>query len=160
MPEVEIIGVHPLEPTEKLFKEAFELKYGGIDLGHRERMEAEQHVRDELSQVVLVEVLVRDRDDTLSIDDFGQSEGESVGAEGQVAYMEVLLSDDGARALSEPFDSIRFSDLASPHARLVFFLHYFDSTRPVLTSCGPKMPPALTPTPKRLAKIIRYEPVD
>jgi hypothetical protein len=161
MPGIEMIGAYPIDVTEALFKEAYDMKYdGGVGLTSAEEAETRALVREELTGVVLVELLVHDVDEACNISDFGQTDGNELGASDQVAYAEVLLNDDGTRLLSEPFDNIDFDALRGQTARIAFFLHFYDPERPILTSYGPIPAPPRTPMPERLRKIISYEPVD
>ena len=155
MPEVEIIGVYPLQVTPELIEEAFDLKYGGIELDSAARREAERAVREELSSVVLVEVSIKGCTDHLDVGHFGQSDRATLGPNDQVAYDEVFLSEDGREIIGH-----EFSEIESRNVRLAFFLHYFDAGKPILTSFGPVNPPKPSPMPQRLANLIKYEPVD
>ena len=161
MPRIEMIGAYPIDVTEALFKEAYDMKYeGGAGLSGAEEAEARAHVREELTGVVLLEMLVHEVDEACSISDVGQSEANELGASDQVAYAEVLLNDDGTRLLTQPFDDIDLDALRGQTARIAFFLHFYDSERPILTSYGPIPAPPRTPMPDRLREIISYEPVD
>lgn len=154
MPLVEILGVHPLQVTAELIEEAFETKYGGLDLTAAERDEAEAAVREDLASVVLIEAWVRGAEKRFDPGRIGQAQAGAIGRLGQIAYDEAVLSDDGAALLGRDVDEHRGRDL-----RLAFFLHYYRPDDPILTPFGPVSAPALTPMPDRLASLIRYEPV-
>jgi hypothetical protein len=64
---VQIQGVYRVPLTDKLFAEAMELKYGGENLSSQERIETEAGVREELSSVVLIDVVVNDGGEGLLI---------------------------------------------------------------------------------------------
>lgn len=130
MPSVEIVGVHPIQGAQGYFGQ-------------------------ELGLVVLVEAWIRDRDDRLKFGGFGQSEGVTLGPQDQVAYDEVFLSDDGSAVAAHDLRPLDASDL-----RVAFFLHFYEASRPILTSYGPVHAPDPTPLPERLSKLITYEPVD
>jgi hypothetical protein len=124
-----------------------DLKYGGMSLSRRERKRAEASVRAELVSVVLVEAIVEHADERFDVSDFGQP-GSS-----QAAYDEAFLSPDGRSVVS------RFKAPSTDPLRLVFFLHFFDSSKPLTTSYGEVGIPAITGFPERLSACISYEPV-
>ncbi len=75
--------------------------------------------------------------------DFGEFTQETPGEpkeNWQVAYDEQVL-EDGAE-----------------ESRSVFFFHYLDCARPLLTPCGPVDLPEPTPMPERLSHIEYWEP--
>jgi hypothetical protein len=74
----------------------------------------------------------------------------------QAPWLERYLDPDGARVLTEAFDPPP-EGLTS--TRVVFFMHFLDLDRPLLTPEGPVDLPAPTELPDRLAAV-EYEPVD
>ncbi len=154
MPTIEIIGVHPIEVTDDLLAQAYEAKYGFSELAGDERRDTEEYLKAELASVVLVEAWARDRDRAFNLCDFGQSANDTLGPDDQVAYDERYLSGDGQwmrPSLVERFDE---RDL-----RFTFFLHAYDASRPILTCYGPVKPPAVAPMPRRLGRLVLYEPL-
>lgn len=77
-----MLGVYKVELSEEIFNNAMEGKYGGIELSEKQRMEAEKAVRDELSSIVLLDIIVNNPDETFSMNDCKQSDSN------QVAYDE------------------------------------------------------------------------
>jgi hypothetical protein len=154
MAHVEIIGVHPIQVTDELVREASELKYGYLE-DPDERRDALQLAREEVESVVLIEALVKDRDERFDLAHFGQSQGDELGPNDQVAYDEIFLSDDGTSVIARDERDVRARDL-----RIAFFLHFYQDTRPLLTSYGPIQLPSKTPMPVRLSAITQYEPID
>jgi hypothetical protein len=150
MAHVEIIGVHPIEVTDELVQEAFEVKYGYLE----DPDDALQLAREEVESVVLIEALVKDRDDRFDVAHFGQSQGDKLAANDQVAYDEIFLSDDGTSVIARGQREVGAGDL-----RIAFFLHFYQDTRPLLTSYGSVPLPPKTPMPQRLSAITKYEPV-
>jgi hypothetical protein len=146
-PKIQIVGVYKIEITDKVFQQAMDIKYGGMKLSRRERKRAEKNVRDELSSVVLFEVLVEQADAQFDVGDFGQPGSD------QAAYDEAYLSPDGTSVVSW------FGVPDMDPLRIVFFLHFFDSTKPLATSYGEVGIPATTDIPERLRSVISYEPV-
>ena len=155
MPSVEIIGVHPIEVSDKLLREACKIRRGAQDLDDRARTEVERTVAEDLAGTVLVEARIRGRDRALFLGDFGQSADDIVQPDDPVAYKEHFLNDDGSDIVWTVLEKVR-----GPDVRVVFFLHQYDPHRPILTSYGPVPPPPTTPMPARLARIIWYTPVE
>ena len=155
MPSVEIVGVHPIEVSSALLREACKIRYGAQDLDDRARAEAEQRVADDLARTVLVEACIRGRDRAFFLGDFGQSDADIVQPDDPVAYDEQFLNDDGTNIVGAVLEKVR-----GPDVRVAFFLHQYDPKRPILTSYGAVPPPAPSPMPGRLARIIRYTLVE
>lgn len=69
----------------------------------------------------------------------------------QAAYDEVLLNTDGTEIVS----------IFNQHnIRSIFFFHFLNITKPLITQFGPINLPQITEMPERLKKIIKYYPVD
>ena len=86
-------------------------------------------------------------------DDPGQPE-----SNWQVAYDERALNAAGDAAVTESFELDARSELLRGDVRLVFFVHYLDTSRPLLTPFGPIALPAPRPAAPRLASIEYQEP--
>jgi hypothetical protein len=155
MPRATIIGIHPLDAGEELFDQAVTDRYGLISLSpdRQTRESAFEVVRRDLASVVLVEMIIRDRDRRMYMGDFGQSRGDVLGAGDEVACFEVFLSADGTERLADYLDEV-----PGPDVRVAFFLHDFKPSRPILTSYGPVDPSVLTPMPARLRRLAAYKP--
>ena len=149
IPRVEVLGAYRVRLTQKLFLHALEVKYAGLDLQGDECRQAERATREELSQVVLLEVLISKRDKRFDIGDFGQKGSD------QAPYDEHFLSEDGSRVIAEGFDVPSGKTL-----RCAFFLHFFDPAKPLETSYGKVVVPPIQPMPRRLHKLVPYEPMD
>ena len=147
-PNTQILGAYKLAATPDLFAQAMESKYGGLALSNNERRLAEEHVRNELASVVLIEALISGRDERFSVGDFGQTGSD------QAPYSEVFLSADGRAVIAEAYDVPADSTL-----RIAFYLHYAEPDRELNTSYGPVKLPPLQSIPKRLAELMPYEPV-
>jgi hypothetical protein len=148
-PSTEVLGTYRVDVDDRLLDEAFELKYGGLKLSRREKKEALRSIREELAGVVLVEVIVRDRDERFDVADFQQAGSD------QAPYDEAFLSEDGSRVVSRSFQVPPTEPL-----RITFFLHFFDSRLPLQSSYGDLPLPALQEMPGRLRELVPYEPVD
>ena len=129
--------------------EALELKYGGLELTPEERATAESSIRAEIGDVVLVEVVVANRDAKFDLSQFGQPRSD------QAPYDEAYLDATGTTIIARAFEPPDAESL-----RVAFFLHFFDATKPLATSYGNVSLPVLKEMPDRLRAIIKYEPVD
>jgi hypothetical protein len=91
---IDVLGVYSLDVDDRMLDDAYDLKFGGLQLSDADAEEARRTVRDEISGVVLVELLVHDRDGRFDVADFHQ-----VGSD-QVAYDEAFLTADGGCAVA------------------------------------------------------------
>lgn len=147
-PTIQILGIYKLDPTDELIEEAMQAKYGGMNLTESELGKAREAVLEELSSVVLVDVLISDPDERFDIGDFGQPDSD------QAPYDEVYLSPDGLSVIS------RYKPPASDSFRVAFFLHFFDSTKPLKSSYGEIPVPPVRSMPEHYKEMIPYYPVD
>jgi hypothetical protein len=122
------------------------LKYAFPEMDADEVRDAEAQVRDQLSALYVVEILVEDPTGAFNLRDFHQPNPDVDAADLQVPYDEVAL-DTGE------------SD-GSGTTRIAFFLHFVDPNAGVETPFGHVPLPAATPLPARLAEVMKYEPVD
>jgi hypothetical protein len=148
-PTVQVLGVYRVPATPELYAEAMELKYGGLELTPEEQAAAESSIRTEIGDVVLVEVAVANRDATFDVSDFSQP------GSVQAPYDEVYLDATGTAVIAQAVDPPNVESL-----RVAFFLHFFDETKPLMTSYGNVSLPVPKEMPERLRAIIKYKPVD
>ena len=156
MPTVKIIGIYPIHASEEIWDQSVTQRHGliGLDLDIERRETAYYEVQDALSRVVLIELVVKERDRAMYMGDFGQTaNGDQLKPDDEVAYGEVFLGPAGDRVVSNYLDEIR-GDMA----RVAFFLHAFKPQRPLLTSYGPVELPMLTVMPPRLKRLVPYSP--
>lgn len=146
-PSVQVLGAYRVELTPELLAEAMDIKYGGLDLEPEERHHAEAAVRNEISNAVLLEVLVSNRNSEFDVDAFGQQGSD------QAAYDEHFLSEDGTSV-----EGLRLPPGKS--LRIAFFFHFFDPAKPLLTSYGPVAVPGIQEMPERFRELVPYDPVD
>jgi hypothetical protein len=147
-PTIQVLGAYRVELTDELFAAAMELKYGGMKLSNKQRQDAEQAVRGELSSVALLELLVDQLDGVLDLGSFSQPGSD------QAAYDEVYLTLDGTALVS------RYAQPKADSFRVAFFLHFFDPAQPLETGYGQIPIPSLRKMPERLQTLVPYEPVD
>ncbi len=154
---VQVLGAYKVELTDQLFKKALKLKFGEFGreylnniTGERRSFveSAEKQVSAELSSIVLLEVLVENADKQFDVGDFRQPDSD------QIAYDEAFLSVEGTTLLS------RFEPPQGDSFRVAFFLHFFDTQKPLLTSYGEAFIPDIQKMPNRLRTLMPYEPVD
>jgi hypothetical protein len=75
-PTVQISGIYKVYVTDELVEQALQLKYGGAKLTKRQLKEAKDAVLDELSSVILIDVLVSNPYKTWeTLDDLAQIKG-------------------------------------------------------------------------------------
>ena len=146
-PRIQVLGAYRVELTDDLLEEAFELKCYGMQLTESERAQMEKIVREELSSVVLLDVLVTNADERFDIGDLGQPGSD------QAPYDEAYLSLDGTTVVS------RFEPPPGDSFRVAFFLHFFDPAKPLVTRYGDVPIPAIQPMPKHLQELIPYAPI-
>jgi hypothetical protein len=154
-PRIEIVGIYKIPITEDLFREQFEILYG-YSMSDEQRTEAEEQCREQLSSIVLIEALIQNRNEHFSISDFTQPQDGVPRDNWQVAYAEVFLTFDGNSLLVQ-------SSRGSPEAsdfRVAFFFHFWDQTKPLITSYGDLTCPKVSEMPDRLKRLVSYEPVD
>jgi hypothetical protein len=105
----------------------------------------------------LVEILVRSSSG-FDPAGFGQSDPDEPRENWQTAYDERALNQSGDQALTESFELAGRPELLEGDVRLVFFIHYLDPARPILTPFGEAALPEPTPRPQRLREIEYEEP--
>jgi hypothetical protein len=155
VPTIHVLGVYSLPVTEGLLQEQTDILYGADQLAPKRR-EAERQCREQLESTVLIEVLIRNRDKRFNVGDFSQPQDGVPQENWQAAWAEAYLSEDGERLLVERWgDPPRVTTF-----RVAFFIHYWNSAKPLLTSYGDVTCPAVKKMPKRLRKLVPYEPVD
>lgn len=156
MPTVKIIGVHPLEVTEEMFDQAVTEQHGliALDLDPERRERAHAMTNAGLSSIVLIDLLITNRERHVYMGDFGQSAlGDTLGPDDEVAYAEVFLNPEGDERIASHYE-----DVPGDTVRIAFFLHDYRPRRPILTPYGPVAPPLLTPMPYRLKRLVDYKP--
>jgi hypothetical protein len=155
IPQVEVLGVYRLPITEELIQEQFGILYD-YPMSKRERAQAELQCRQQLSSVVLVEAIIRNRDHGFDVGHFTQPEHGIPENNWQVAWAESYLTLDGKSLAFE-----RWSDPPeSGDLRVAFFMHFWQSDKPLRSSYGDVTCPQVTEMPERLARLVPYQPVD
>ena len=145
---MQVLGAYQVEVTAQLIAEALELKFKNRFLSPAHRREAETQVREELGGVVLIEILIKDRDASFEASEFQQVSSD------QAPYDEVYLTEDGTTVISTGYEVP-----VVPAFRIAFFLHYFDPTLPLRSCYGTVPVPSVQSMPSRLAALLPYVPV-
>ena len=154
-PQIEILGVYQLPVTEELFRKQFDILYG-YEMTGAERVKAERSCRSQLSSAVLIEALVKDRDNYFGVGDFAQQYEDKPEDSWQVAWAEAFLTPDGKSLVVERgADPPKTGDL-----RVAFFMHYWDPDRPLHTSYGKFTCPQIQEMPERLKRLVPYITAD
>jgi hypothetical protein len=146
---IRILGVYRVPFTKDLLKNACELKYGD-DIPKADKPKIEELLREELSNIVLIELMIENVETTPDLTSFHQTGSD------QAAYDEHYFSEDGEEVIGDFCCEPPKTD----HYRVGFFLHFYDASKPLETSWGPINLPEMVELPNRLAKLMPYSPVD
>jgi hypothetical protein len=139
--------VYRLQVSEVLFREQFDILYS-FPMDEAQRRAAERECRAQLDSVVLIEVIVCNRDKRFRVGDFGQGE--------QAPWAEGYFSADGETRIPA-----RWPDVPEMEPlRMAFFIHFWDPTLPLKSSYGNLRCPEPGSMPERLARLLPFEPVD
>jgi len=152
---MEVIGVFELPVTAKLLKQQIDILYGS-NLSKADRKEAEKQCNEQLSSTALIELLVRNRDDRFNLSDICQPLPGVPKESWQAPWAEAFLSVAGDSLISERWAS----EPTDRDFRVAFFMHYWKADQPLRTSYGDIQCPPVQPMPKRLQKLVPYEPLD
>lgn len=132
---IQVIGVHPILPTEQEFREAIALQWGE-DLSGDELHRAEGQVREYFANLYLFEVEIEP-------------------ADADVDWCAITQPIEGQPKANwqVPYDERRVDERENHWA---FFFHFLDRSRPMQTQLGDRDLPGSTPIPPHL-RSIRYE---
>lgn len=93
---------------------------------------------------------------------FGDFQQEALGqpeAMWQCAWLEHILSADGARVVAATEEVHNRPELFRGNMRVAFFMHFLDFSRPLITTFARVKLPPQSPMPRRLA-VVQYEQPD
>lgn len=153
-PSVEVLGVYQVRATDELIQDRIQYSYSEDDVKTEEgRAAAERESREVLESIVLIEAMIHGRDERFDVGDFTQRDGDNRD-NWQTAYAEAFLTLDGEAIVAEDADDAPAGDL-----RVAFFLHFWDSKRPLASSYGDIDCPAVKAMPERLERLVPYENV-
>ena len=151
VPRVAVLGVHKVEVPEQQVNQAIADRIGET-FSPAKRQQYIDLLREELRGVVLIEVLIRDVPKRRNMNDcnFGQPGSD------QGPWLLAYLSPTGDTEIGR--DAV--PPPRSNTYRIAFFLHFFSPAKPLVTDFGEVPCPPVAPMPERLAKLMRYYPVD
>ncbi len=152
--QVRFLGLHPLHFSEELLREVVCEPVGktpesmdAAELAQRCDMWREQ-VRSNMQGLHLVELEVVGDFELLNLGEVSQDNPRDDSS--QVPYDEKWLSEDGERALG--YNARK----GVMRARLAFWLHCVDASKPLHGPWGAVIVPKPTPMPARLSALMRY----
>jgi hypothetical protein len=154
-PSIEVVGVYRLPVTDDLLRDQIEILYGS-HMSDQDRLSAMRECQDQLSSIVLVEALVKNRDGRFNVSDFTQPIDGSPREDWQAAWAEAYLDPDGESLMVERLTEPPTTEIF----RVAFFLHYWQPLTPLNSSYGQLNCPAVEDMPDRLTRLVPYEPVD
>jgi hypothetical protein len=152
---VAVLGIYRIAVTHELLDSQLGQLFGEA-LPEADRKLAEQHVREQLATVALIEVMVCNRDPQFRVDDFTQAIPGLARDNWQAPWAETYLTDDGEALLVERWSSTPPDD----PLRIAFYLHFWRDDLPLETSYGPVTCPTSRPMPERLRRLAPFEVVD
>jgi hypothetical protein len=154
-PRIEILGIYALHVSDELFRKQFDILYG-YEMSEKYKLLAEKQCRDQLNSTVLVEVKVMNRDSQFDVSHFTQPINNVPKDNWQTAWAEAYLCPDGESLIVERWSSApKSGDL-----RIAFFLHFWNPSKPLRTSYGDLVCPAIKDMPERLSKLVPYKLLD
>jgi hypothetical protein len=149
---IKLLGVYTLVVGEDLLrKQTLEL------WGDSPSAEQQAQVREQLGSVVLVEVLVEGIDEKFSARDFTQEDPSQPRGNWQAAWDISFLSADGETLLAKRLKSL---PSGVTDFRVAFYIHYWRSGQPLLTSYGVLPTPPPSEMPERLSRLVPFAPAD
>lgn len=134
--------------TPELFEATLFGRYAYEEDTPAEREKAVQATRAELEDLVLIDVLVENRDKRFAVEHFQQPGSD------QVPYDERYLSPDGRAVIATGFKIPKVEPL-----RLLFFLHFVDFARPLGSTYGAVPLPPPSPMPDHFRFLAPYTPI-
>jgi hypothetical protein len=155
LPTMRVLGIFKLPVTEAMIREQTDILYPA-DNADVDRTAGERRCRELLESTVLVEVVVRNRDDRYSVSDFTQPRYGTPEGNWQVAYLETYLSLDGESWL----DCDGLEAPSTKSFRIAFYIHDWNPALSLLSSYGGLECPAVQEMAERLRRLVPYELLD
>jgi hypothetical protein len=154
-PKIEIVGVYRLRVTEELFREQFRILYD-YPMAKADRQKVEHDLRKQLASIVLIEAIVRNRDQMFDVGHFTQPKESEEESNWQTAWAEAYLTPDGKSLAVDRWDDPPDTD----ELRVAFFMHEWQTGKPIRSSYGIVDCPPEQDMPERLVRLVPYEPID
>jgi hypothetical protein len=128
-----------------------------VDLPTESLQEIRQDLGRDLSNAVLVEVLVEEPDDGFDVGDFIQPNPARPPGSWQVAWCEKYLTPDGTSLLGD----YGYNEVPTePPLRIAFYIHDWKPENGLNGPYGALALPPMEPMPIRLWRLVPYEQVD
>lgn len=156
-PAIEVLGLYRVRATDALIQDRIEYSYAPDQVDTPEkRSAAAQESRELIESVALIEVLVHNPDERFDVGDFTQRLHGVAPENRQAAYAEAFLAPDGTSLAADE----GASDAPDGDLRIAFFLHFWDTSMPLVTSYGDIECPGVSEMPERLERLVPYENVN
>ena len=140
-PAIHIVGVYTPEIPDAVYREQWNVT-GSDEL-----------TRNHFEKLVLIEAVVSDVNESFDLHALGQTVTVSgFPAHFQCAYDEALLSADGNLLIEREPNCV----YGTGSLRFVFYLHFYDPTRPLHWPYGEVECPHVQPMPERLKALVPY----
>ena len=140
-PSIMILGVYRPKISARVYRQQF--KVTGSD----------QHTKIHFKDLVLIEAVIDQIDDRFKMIELGQPYTRGDYKDHfQCAFDEALLSSDGKAVIERSMNCVKGPGLL----RFAFYLHFYDSSRPLHWSYGQVQCPSIEPTPTRLNRLVPY----
>lgn len=154
-PQVEVLGVYSLPVTEELFEEQYDILYG-LPKSDPRYAETARRIQEQLSSVVLIEALIRNRDSHFDVGKFTQPQRDVQRSNWQVAWAEAYLTLDGETLMVDRWSA----PPATGDLRVAFFIHLWNPGEPLYSTYGEIRCPDVREMPQRLKQLVPWLPVD
>ena len=105
--------------------------------------------------VYLIEILIEDSKGKFDLTQITQEIPDQPKENWQVPYMEHILSQDGTEVIANDIEAMTKSELWEGRLRLIFFFHYLNCQKPLITPWGEIALPVITAKPERIT--VEYE---
>ena len=150
-PFVRLLGAYQLPLTREVIEDVVATWYGSdrAVFSDEDQKEVQQRIREELGSTVLFDLELRDTDERFAVEHFGQPDSD------QAAWDERYLDLTTGTVIGHSLDPPPAASF-----RLLFYLHFVDTTKPLNTSYGPVAIPEISAMPPELWRTAPYQAVD
>lgn len=148
---ISIVGVYAIAITKPILRENWRVLYPNDEYGLSDLESlSDPEVQERFKGLSLIEMKLASLPENLDMGKFQQESPGSPADNWQVAYFERFLSPDGTKVVEVPAPGLP--------ARIIFFIHFLDLSRPIATPFGPVRLPRPMTLPPRLRELGRYLP--
>ena len=139
-PTLRILGVYRPYIPEETYQEQWHVT------------ESDEETKEHFDKLVLIEAVADGIDGELDLVELGQSVMFDDSESFQCAYDEALLSTDGEVLIQRVIGCVN----GTGPLRFAFYLHFYDSEKPLHWSHGEMDCPPIQPVPDRLKRLVPY----